>query len=345
MSSQSEYSAITAKIKAMRKNLLTQDQYVEIAGLSSIPELISYLKSTPAYGQILSPLNEQDVHREQLERIISNSLYSDFAKLYKFANASQKKFMSLYFVRYEIAIVKECLCEIFDTDHESIDISYFYDFFKNRSKIDVLQLSSAQSVTELIEYLKGSDLYDVLYRVSQYTKAGLLDYETSLDLYYFQSFWKARKRVMSDDDLKVMTEVYGKKIDLLNMQWIVRSKKNFHLNPNEIYSLIIPIQYKLKPAEFNAMVEADSVETLSQLIAGSYYGRELGNLNAGTVEDTYLKLQYDVNIKACNLHPYSVAIINSYLYCKERERNRLITAAECIRYKMDFDTTLSYITK
>lgn len=345
MSGQLEYSAITAKIKAMSKHLLKQEQYIEIAGFSSIPELISYLKATPSYGPLLSSLNEQDVHRGQLERIISNSLYSDFTKLYKFANASQKKFMSLYFLRYEIAIVKECLCSIFDSSHEPIDISYFYDFFKNRSKIDVLQLSSAQSVTELIEYLKGSDLYKVLYRVSQYARPGLLDYEMNLDLFYFQRFWKARKNILSEEDLKAITEVYGKKIDLLNMQWIVRSKKHFNLTPAEIYSLIIPIQYKLKPAEFNAMVEADSMDTLSQLIGSSYYGKLMSNLNANTIEDTYLSLQHEINNRSSNLHPYSVAIINSYLYNKERERNRLITAAECIRYKMDFDTTLAYITK
>lgn len=345
MSGQLEYSAITAKIKAMRKSLITQEQYTEIAGLGSIPELISYLKSTPAYAPLLSSLNEQDVHRGQLERIISNSLYSDYTRLFKFANSSQKKFMSLYFLRYEISIVKECLCRIFDSNHDPVDITYFYDFFKNRSKIDVFQLSAAQSVPELIEYLRGSDLYKVLNRVSQYSHPGLLDYEASLDLYYFQRFWKSRKNIFSSEDLKAMTEVYGKKIDLLNMQWIVRAKKNFNLNPTEIYTLIIPIQYKLRPAEFNAMVEADSVETLSLLIAGSFYGKDISNLNASTIEDTYLKLQYDINMKASNLHPYSVAIINSYLYCKERERNRLITAAECIRYKMDFDTTLAYITK
>lgn len=345
MGSKFDYSAITTKIRAMNETLLSQEQYVEIAGLSSIPELISYLKSNTVYAPLLTSLNEQDVHREQLEKIISNSLYLDFSRLYKFSNATQKQFLRLYFKRYEIAIVKECLCSIFGSNNEPIDLSLFYDFFKNRSKIDVIQLSTARNVTELIEYLKDSDLFHALSNVNQYAGPNLLDYEMHLDLFYFQEIWRCRKKFLMGEDLAAITEIYGKKIDLLNMQWIVRAKKHFNLKPNEIYSIIIPIQYKLKHAEFNAMVEADSLETLSQLIGSSYYGKQLGNLNANTIEGTYLMLQHLLNNKSSRLHPYSVAIINSYLYNKERERNRLITAIECIRYDMDFDTILAYITK
>jgi V/A-type H+-transporting ATPase subunit C len=345
MSSKFDYSAITTKIRAMNENLLSQEQYVEIAGLSSIPELISYLKTSTVYAPLLSSLNEQEVHREQLEKMISNSLYLDFTRLYKFSNATQKQFLRLYFKRYEVAIVKECLCNIIGNNDKPVDLSLFYDFFKNRSKIDVIQLSTAKSITELIEYLKDSDLYDVLSNVNQYAGSNLFDYETQLDLYYFKEIWRSRKKFLTGEDLDAITEIYGKKIDLLNMQWIVRAKKNFNLIPNEIYSLIIPIQYKLKHAEFNAMIEADSLETLSQLIGNSYYGKQLGNLNAFTIEDTYLSLQHLLNNKSSRLHPYSVAIINSYLYNKEREKNRLITAIECIRYKMDPDTILAYITK
>lgn len=345
MSNKLAYSSITTKVKAMSGKLLTNEQYQEIAGFTSIPELVSYLKNNTSYFYAFDTINEQTVHRMDLEKVISNSLYSDFSRLYKFSNATQRKFLTLYFLRYEVAIVKECLCSIFDHNNEPVDLSRFYDFFKDHSKIDVLQLATVRTIDELIENLKGSNLYPVLMKLKEYTQPTLMDYEMHLDLFYFQEFWKSRKKFLSGDDLYAITDIYGKKIDLLNIQWITRAKKHFNLTPSEIYKLIIPIQYKLKSSEFHAMVGAENIQALSTLIHDSYYGSHLEGLDADSVEDTYLKLQNILNSKSSRLHPYSVAILNSYLYKKEREKNRLITAIECIRYNLNSDQLLVYITK
>ena len=329
----------------MNGRLLTNEQYTDIAGLTTIPELVTYLKSNPSYAPLFSNINDRDIHRIDLEKILSNSLYSDFTRLYKFADFKQKQFLDLYFLRYEIAIVKECLCSVFDEKSEPLHISQFHSFFNSHSKIDVLILATAPTISEFIEGLKESDLYQIFTQLSQYPNASLLDYEMHLDLYYFTQFWKNRKKFLSGNDLEAITRIYGRKIDLLNIQWIIRAKKNFQLTPAEIYSFIIPIQYKLKKQEFSLLVEADSLDTVSSVIRNCYYGKHIEQLDTHTVEDTYLSLQHQLNDKSAKNHPYSVAIINSYLYNKERERNRLITAIECIRYRMDFDTTLAYITK
>lgn len=345
MNNRLAYSGITTKIKAMSGKLLTDEAYREIAGFSSIPELISYLKNNTSYSYAFDTINEHTVHRDDLEKVIANSLYSDFSRLYKFSNATQRKFLNLYFLRYEVLIVKECLCSIFDHSDEPVDLSGFYEFFKEHTKIDVLELATVRTIDELIENLKGSRLYPVFKQLKEYTQPTLMDYEMHLDLFYFQEFWRNRKKFLTGDDLYAISDIYGKKIDLLNIQWISRAKKHFHLPPSEIYKLIIPIQYKLKKDEFHAMVESENTQTLSVLIRDSYYGTHLENLQSDTVEDTYLKLQNVLNSKSGRLHPYSVAILNSYLYKKEREKNRLVTAIECIRYGLPTDQTFAYITK
>ena len=37
----------------------------------------------------------------------------------------------------------------------------------------------------------------------------------------------------------------GSKIDLLNIQWIYRAKKDYNMKPADIYLMLIPIHYKL----------------------------------------------------------------------------------------------------
>ena len=39
--------------------------------------------------------------------------------------------MDLYFKRYEIAVMKDCLRKIFDGSGDGLDLSLFQDFFDN----------------------------------------------------------------------------------------------------------------------------------------------------------------------------------------------------------------------
>ena len=103
------YSGITTKIRAMRKNLLSKDEYEQLSNMSSVSDGFSFLKQHPAYSQIFAHLDEKETHRSQIEALLTYSLYHDFSKLYRFANVKQRKFMDLFFTHYEISVLKICL--------------------------------------------------------------------------------------------------------------------------------------------------------------------------------------------------------------------------------------------
>ncbi len=49
--------------------------------------------------------------------------------------------------------------------------------------------------------------------------------------------------------LKQITKAYGEKFDMLNLQFIQRSKRYFSMEPAAIYALLIPMNYKLRKEE------------------------------------------------------------------------------------------------
>ena len=71
--------------------------------------------------------------------------------------------------------------------------------------------------------------------------------------------WKKRKGNWDKKDKEMLTKELGAKIDLLNLQWIYRAKKYYHMLAPDIYTLLIPIQHKLSNQEFKDLVEAPSV--------------------------------------------------------------------------------------
>ena len=68
------YSGISAKIRAMQSKLTTEEQFQEILQLSSVPQVITYLKHTKEYEEAWASLDENtpvsythlDVYKRQI---------------------------------------------------------------------------------------------------------------------------------------------------------------------------------------------------------------------------------------------------------------------------------------
>ena len=136
---------------------------------------------------------------------------------------------------------------------------------------------------------------------------------------------------------------YGEKFDMLNLQFIFRSKRFFHMAPADIYALLIPMNYKLKKEEINALVEATTYEQARALFRKTYYGKKYEHLEAHNLEEFYNVMLRDTLEKEARKDPYSVAVLYSYLYHKEHEVYRLTIAIECVRYGVNPQEALQYI--
>ena len=104
-----EYSGIVTKIRAMKAKLLTPKQFEEIASLGSVPEIAEYLKKNTAYADVLAMLDESQIHRGNIEKVLTQSLYRDYTKIYRFCGQKQRRFMKLLVKNYEIDLINYCL--------------------------------------------------------------------------------------------------------------------------------------------------------------------------------------------------------------------------------------------
>ena len=229
------YSGTTTKIRAIKSRLLTRKDYETLAAMPTVTGALAYLKQKPSYQELFAGLDESTLHRSQVEQILTYSVYADFQKIYRFSTVQQRAFMDLYFGRYEIAIMKRSLRMLFDHRDVSTDLTIFTDFFNHHSDLDLNKLSASQTIDEFVENLKGSIYYEPMKRLSDIESPTLWDYEMALDLFYFGWFWKNGQKIFKDkEDRKIFMEAYGVKIDLLNMQWIYRSKKYYHMENSSI---------------------------------------------------------------------------------------------------------------
>ena len=235
------YSGIATKVKAMERWRIKDEQFEEMAALESVPEAVDYLRRFLPYREIFEEAEEKDMHRGSIEQRLNLSQYRDFAKLYKFANLKQRRFLDLYFMHYEISIIKTCLRNAVGHREQRQDLSMFKDFFERHSSIDLILLSQSGSMAEFVGNLKGSPYYGPLNLMLENGKASLPACETALDMLYFRTMWKIKDKYLSKEERRILSQCFGTRMDMLNLEWLCRSKKFYQLSPGEIYAMLIPI--------------------------------------------------------------------------------------------------------
>ncbi|HIW21106.1 MAG TPA: V-type ATPase subunit [Candidatus Dorea intestinavium] len=343
MSGVMTYSGITTKIKAMEAKLLTDKDYETIAGMHGVVEVIEFLKGKPGYSRFIEQLDDSLYHRRHIEKVLVQSLYDDYTRVFRFAGFEQKKFMKFYIKGYEVDLINYCFRIVFNHYDWPFDLDYKKEFFDTYSQLSIEKLETSTNIEELVENLKGTEYYEPLKRVAQSPKATLFDYDLALDLYSFTNLWKMRKRTLKNKELEYLTKDIGTVIDLMNLQWIYRAKKYYKLVAPDIYSMTIPIQYHLKVDEFKALVEAPGVEEFVNQVANTYYAKKYHLDNTKTLEQLYKDSMVGLYMADRRRAPYSIASINTYFFLKENEIDKLTTALECIRYGLSSRETLGYI--
>ena len=339
------YSGLSTKIRAMQSKLMSEKQYQEIAQLDSVIQIVAYLKKQPGFSDLWADLDENSLHRGDVEKLLPHTIHQNFAKLYRFANPEQRRFMALYFKRYELSVLKDCLRKVFDEGKAQLDLSLFQDFFDRHSKMDLEKLTSSSTVEELVNNLQGSEYYHPLKKLGTDYQPRIFDYGMALDQYYFANIWSVKEKLFKRRDLEEITKAYGNKFDMLNLQWIFRSKKYYHMGPADIYALLIPVHYRLSKNDIASLVEAPDEAEFRKILDTTYYKKRFPELSPENLEELYtLNLKTILETEA-RKYPHSVIMIYSYLYHKEHEVDRLTTAVECVRYGLSTAEILDYIHK
>ena len=337
------YSGITVKIRAMQAKLLKDGDYEQIASMRSVPEVTEFLKEKPAYEKYLEEMDSTLYHRGNVEKILYQSLFDDYSRIFRFGGPQQKQFLKTYWKRYEVDVINYCLRIVFNHYQIPFDLDYKKEYFDRYSQISIDALVASKNVEELVDNLAGTEYYEPLKKIREMETATLFDYDMALELYYFTTLWKRQKRLLKGKELKLYARDCGTKIDLLNLQWVYRAKKYYHMLPPDIYSLTIPIHYRLSVKEYKTLVETPSLEEFLRQAENTWYARKYYFGDGRTMEQTYKDCLRHLYLADRRKNPYSVASIYTYLYLKEEEIDKLTTALECIRYGLPRSETLAYM--
>ena len=341
------YSGITTKVRAMESRLLKPEQFRELAEQEDVRSAADYLKEQPAYAEVFDGLDDTKLHRGYIEQILTQSEYRDFTRLYRFSSMKQRKFLDLYFKHYEVEVIKKLLRHMLGGREGQTDLSMFQGFFEKHSELDLETLCRAKNFSEFTEALEGTVYGKLLSQMQEKGQTGLFDCELKLDLFYFQLLWKLRNKLLSKTERKILDDCFGSRLDLLNIQWICRARSFYLLSQAEIYALLIPVHYRLRADKVKLLVEAEDDAKFFAVLRETPYGKQ-EELQTGQMPDIQLLSNQMLNRiygRTGHRYPHSPAVLDSYLYRKELEMRKIVTALEGIRYGLPASEIMGLLAK
>lgn len=330
-----KYSGLATKIRAMQSHMLTPQDYDTMVHMGTVKDIALYLKKCPAYSDALRDLDENNMHRGQIEKKLIFSMYKDYSKIYKFTHGTDRGFLNIYFIYFEIEIIKVLLRMVFDSRPIEYDLLDFEDFFMEHSKIDINRLSKVSNIAEFVECMKDTDYYNILSLLNNGDNIALFDIEMRLDMYYFSQAWKLRDKYLDNKSKAVLTESIGTEIDLLNLLWIYRAKTYYFLDKETIYSYLLPVRYKLKANQIKQIVEAKDYEELESEVKNTAYAKIVMDFDPGNAEKSLYKILGKLQSKASRSYPMSLASVKNFMHCKRVEISNVTKIIEGIRYALE----------
>lgn len=326
------YSGLITKTRAMSGNLLTKDELRQLTEFVTVNDAINYLKSMGGYNSVYQG-RDGDWHRGQAEAASIKSLYQDFEKLYRFADANQRLAFEYVFFRYETDILKQCLKCLFRQKKEEVEI-YTDEFFEKHICFSIDNLRKATSIQEVEQMLAGTVYEEVFLQMQDSERLAYVDYAMKLDCFYYKSVFDAIKRMKESELKKILLEIYGTQIDWLNIMWIYRSKRFYQQSLKEIYAMIIPAFYRVRKEEFDKLIAASDLTEMNRILSETSYLKG---------KDAFVKMEYEISYRkiieamyqrVSRKYAVSIAPVLKYIYEKEQEIKRLTTIIEGIRYQL-----------
>lgn len=320
------YIPLITKIKAMNAKLLNFTDYKNLAYTTSVVDFATYLKNHSSYLQALAPYDEQLLHREELEHILTKTLYNDYDQLYRFCNIEQRTFLKLYFLVYEGDLLKAILYHL----HHKKKATFLLDlkpFWQKYSSLDIDALYEVRTLEEFESVLQASIYQPAFENLSE--KNSIFAYEKALDLFIFKYLWQKKHHLASPLTFK---QVLGKQLDLLNIIFIYRAKAFYRMEGKEIMDILFPVQYKLNNDDMKDLAMASSVDDFYKILSQGSYGYLLEEYKGMSLEEIFPRFISSVLRKLQNTQPLSFVSIYEYLWKKSFEIHQLTTLLESLRY-------------
>lgn len=329
------YVFCNATISAWEARLLPEARLMEFADAPRVVNIFSALDETE-YRPQLAEVSREVVDMVEVERALRENSNVRYRELIPMVPKERRGTVLRMLQRVDLWNLKAIITMIHtEVPKERRLQGLIPSPTMPRERLEMLV--SAEDLSGLLEFLKGSEYFDVVSAVLEdYEKLGLIALLSALDKHYYTSLWEdvqARRAQRS-----ILRAIVGYEIDSVNIKLILRLKRE-GAPPEEFGKFLVKPSHELTDEMLKAMITAEDIRSAIHMIHATTPGKiltdampqieEKGLIAAErALDETFLKLCRWLEFTQF----FTIAPVISYIHLKENEMRNL---RAIIRLKAD----------
>jgi V/A-type H+-transporting ATPase subunit C len=329
-----QYGAASAKIHGMWGKRLKDEDYQQLLAMSSVEEILSFLRGRADWSRALSRLEGQPMTRATLETALRLQYLEDYTKLFAFVGRQDRALMRYPIYKMEMAEILTSLRRI-HARNPLQELPAVPEFYQSHSKVDFFSLRQAESLEQIQDCIRGSIFYEPIQHLvrSGQDSRQYAPIEAALQSTYYGKLFK-QLRSYKGDTRKLLDKSLTQETDLLNIIHFLRLKRYFSPEDVSMYAFPFSFSHRLSQDFIRELIAAPDYDAAIELLRQSCYG-SLFHQDDERIEMYYDDLVYRFNKAQLRRAVPSIYTTVAYLTLKEFELNNLISIIECVRYGVD----------
>jgi len=330
------YIFCNATISAWEARLLSEARLMELAEAPGIVNIFSALEDTEYRPRLAEVTKGGEVDMIAVERALRESLNVRYRELVAMVPKERKGTVLRVLQRVDLWNLKALITMIHNKVPKEQRLQELIPSpTMPPERLEMLAL--AEDLNGLMEFLKGSEYFDVISAaLGDYEKRGLIALLSALDKHYYTSLWKdvQAKRAQRS----ILRAMVGYEIDSVNIKLILRLKRE-GAPPDEIDRHLVRPSHELTDAMLKAMITAEDIRSAIQMIHITTHGKVLAEAlpqieekgipaAERALDEAYLKLCRWLGLTQF----FGIAPVISFINIKENEMRNL---RAIIRLKAD----------
>ena len=264
---------------------------------------------------------------EMLDVKLNQSFVQEARTLANGLPKASQQFIEIYFRRYFLDGLK-AMIRAFGTEGSPEEVQGLLVGTEEEVR-ELQELATAESLSLLIEHLTDQDLRSVLSEQIELAKSSntTVPLELAIDRLFFRSLWKAIRHILKGADRDFAQRFVGNQIDLLNVQALLRVKRQFpDFDDRTIRDLLIPVNYRLYDTLDRCISAPSPTEIFNHLLDTPY--RDFARLaresfdETGNLGDLEMRGKGHLHYLASRMllgQPFHIGAFLAYLLLKSTE--------------------------
>lgn len=325
--------AIIAKAKAIYGKRLTREDYNNLIHKKDVSSVVSYLKTTHRYHSAFANVNEAQVHRGQVEQLISKDVFELYLKLCRFVAADRNSFCWYLIKELEIKQIINALMYIKAGSYEGYLLE-MPSYLMGYVSFDLMKLAAAKDYGDVLNVLSDTPYAKVLKPLLTNSQSVLVFDECAVALFAWYVHWafKIIDRDFKGSEAKNLKEIFLRQSDLNNITMCYRKKSLFNEDSSQIKKSLYSTYRRLTVEKLDEILSQPDADKQLLAFLKKTYLREKIECDPQNIEMAIRRYNYSYYKKQLAFTDNGTMALYALMFLCETECSNLKKIIESVRY-------------